>query len=482
MPSWLDHSEAHRLVLAFLQIGAMRKRRTRDLFLATLNRQLGHVLPVSRHDEDMFDMYEIVDACLAYPGAVHALLAIVEKFHEGSRSVKAVRELVEELLPEPLLEPSERRDLYQLARVLESGALGPDDLAMLPLFYREAVGEFGPPLDRVVHSIRDVLAHLEEVPARADDTVPLLWFTGLLAGRAQQDTAAALHSWNERLALRLGMEIPRLSAVPSGRAEEECAYLIIECRPDGADPNGYITSAWLQFSYEQGISLLREDSPRYLHELPELLESLLVQNPQVVNRHVDELTIEFVLPRDLLGLPFDQYQYAPSRFPRRLGLDHPVVVRSLERMRDQQLRRACQRKWNWFRQNSEDAVVTWVVRPDQYGLEQLYALLSEHSQTCLAMSHPPREGPDPVDELHVCLQAGTPIVLWCRVETAPEDFVPGLRELLATDLMSLPRKIQDLRRHAAQLADATHLGNHLTLLFEDADRLPEPYIRFRSPN
>ncbi len=480
MTSSLDPSEAHRLVVAFLQIDAMRKRRTRDLFLSTLNRELGHVLPVSRHDEDMYDMYEIVDVCLAYPGAIHALLGVVERFHPDSRSVKAVRDLVEELLPDPLLEPAERRDLYQLADVLERGALERDELAMLPILYREAVGDFGPPLDRVVHSLRDVLAQLEEVPARADRTLPLLWFTGLLVEQARGPVAAELRSWNERLAGRLGVDAPQPRALPAPREEE--AYLIIECRPDGADPQGYLTSVWLQFSRDLGISLLKEDRPRPLHELPVLVETLLLKNPQVVNRHVHELTIEFVLPRDLIGLPFDQYQYAPGGLRRRLGLDHPVVVRSLERMRDQQLRRSCQRKWAWFRQNPQEVAVTWAARPDEYGFEQLYALLAEHSQVCLAMSYPPGRGGEPMDELQICLQAGTPIVLWCRAGADPDHFVHGVAELLATDLMSLPRKIRSLRRRAAQTADANHLGNHLTLLFEDADRLPEPYVRLRSPN
>lgn len=483
MPGTMDSSERHRLVQAFLRVEAMRKRRTRDIILDILCRDLGHTPGIARQDEDVYDVWQIVDACLLHPGAIHTLLDAIEPFQRGSTSLREARDLVTELLPDPLLLGRERRDVYGLAAVLERGGMSPDEHAMLPALYRQAVGPAGPPLDRMVAGVRDVLMHLEEVAALADGTPPLLLFVHRLAGRSRQPVADELRAWAARFAERLQLD-PERPALRAGRtwSGEESAYLVVECRPDSTDPRCYFTSAWLQFGLEPGVALLREDRPRLFDELPELLETLLVKDPRVVNRHIAEMTIEFVLPRNLLGIPLDQVQYAYAGLSRRLGLDYPVVVRSLERMRSQQLHHSWRQKWTWFQEHPESGIVTWVGRPGEFGPERLYAILAENSKVCLVLAFPPREdGTEPIDEVGVGIQAGTPIVLWCREGTDPERFSTDIRELLASDLMSLPQKIRNLRIRAARSIGNEHPGNHLTLVFEDADRLPEPYLRLRAP-
>lgn len=51
--------------------------------------------------------------------------------------------------------------------------------------------------------------------------------------------------------------------------------------------------------------------------------------------------------------------------------------------------------------------------------------------------------------------------------------------------MKLPRRTMELRRQAlsggGEGAGTAHLGLHLTLVFDDAERIPEPYVRLRSP-
>jgi len=482
----LDHREALHLARLFLKTEAMGSRHSRDLFLGILNRELGYVLAVLRYDKDLYDMLEIVTTCLSRPGVLHTLVECIEHVHPGSRSVQAVRDLVEELLPEPLLRSDERRDLHQLATALERNALGQEGPTLLRLLYREVAGPTGPPLEHMVLSSRDVLSQLEDLQWPDDGVPPLLRFVELLAGRVRDPHSAELHSWLCRFAERRGLPPPS-RPVPAlseqvGRHPPTHAYLVIECRPDSASPDHYLTSAWLQYPGEPGISLLREDLPKPFGELPSLLERLLTRDHHVVNRHASELTVEFVLPRQLVGAPFDQYRYTSRGLPRRVGLDHPVVVRSLDRMRNQHLRRSWQRKWDWFTRNPQDGVVTWVAVSGEYGAERLYAMLAEKSKVCLVMAFAPEDGPDLVDELEIGLQAGTPILLWRREAADPQQFITEVSKLLSADLMSLPQRVQELRIEAAQAVDDRHPGNHLTLLFEDADRVPEPYVRLRTPN
>lgn len=435
---------------------------------------------------DLYDIRQIVITCLSHPGSLQILAGVIERFHPGSDSVRTAGDLVAELLPEPLLLPEERRLLHQFADMLENGGVEPGVLAMAPLLYRDAAGPVGPPLERPVEGLKDVLAELEDLPFQPDAVPPLLKFVESLAGQAHEPVAEELRGWIGRLGERLGLPSSgrALLAFPGhGTAKaEDRAYLIIECRPDSADPDGFLASAWLQYRDEPGTPLLRDDLPRPLDRLPELVETLLVEKAQVANRQVPELTVEFVLPRQMISIPVDQYHYTFKKLRRRLGIDYPIVVRSLERMRDHQMRHSWQGKWSWLRENPGGGDTTWVRAFGECDGERLYAVLCERSNVCLALAFPPREDVESADELEIGLQAGVPIALWSRLETDPDRFVAEIEGLLSSDLMSLPQQVRELRLKAVQTGSPQHPGNHLTLLFEDADRLPEPYLRLQPPN
>src|SRR5581483_5550816 len=58
----LDADDQHRLVDALLRIDAMRTRKDRTLYISALERDLGHRLPLVRHDRDRLDLWALVDA------------------------------------------------------------------------------------------------------------------------------------------------------------------------------------------------------------------------------------------------------------------------------------------------------------------------------------------------------------------------------------------------------------------------------------
>lgn len=489
----LDVADQRRLVAALMGIDGMRVRSTRDLCISVLERGLGHRLELTRHEQDLHDVWQLVDACLARPGGVHMLVEAVENFHRGSRSMLAARAVVDELLPEPLLRPPERRELHQLVQALETQGLNAVYLGELPDLYRNAVGPVGPSLGGAVGGVREVVAHLEEAPLDLDGVPPLLTFVDDLAGYAKGATATALEEWTIRVAERFGLDRERLRrrppgprGLPPGRGgapRKRDAYLVIECRPDGADLDRFLVTAWLQFTGEPGMMLRCDEEPQPLDRLPAMVESLLVEDHRVAGRENPDLTIEFVLPRELANRPFDQFMISVADLPRRLGIEYPVVLRSLDRLRHRALHHNWRRKWERLREDPSGATVHWIGEPGEYDGERLFTLLSDRSAAGLAMAFPPRAGePGGIDELWVGLQAGAPVVLWCRDGRGPDRFARDARDLLDDDLMSLPRRVRDLRREAVlSEAPAEHLGLHLALIFDDADRIPEPYVRLKPP-
>ncbi|GAA2397645.1 hypothetical protein GCM10010191_00380 [Actinomadura vinacea] len=498
----------------------MRLRSTRDLCISVLERDLGHGLHLDRHEQAGHDVWGLVDACLDSPGGIHMLLEAVETFHRGSRSVRALRALVEELLPEPLLAGGERQELNQLVQALERQGLSPFQTAALPLLYQHAVGPVGPPLGLEVRGVRDIIEQLEEMPLRTDGVAPLLVFVNHLAGYARGATATAFGEWTIRFAERSGLSAERLRRLPRilepaapSLDPESDAYLVIECRPDGADPDRFEVTAWLQPAGRPAVMLHCDEEPLPPARLPALVEALLARDGRVVARENPELTIEFVLPRELLDQPFDQFKITIAGVRRRLGVEYPVVLRSMDRLRGGAPWHSWRAKWRRLRADPAGATVHRIAEPGGYDDELLFTLLSEPSSVGLAMAFPPgRGGTGRVDELWVGLQAGMPVAVWCRDGGASGRFADEVRALLESDLPSLPRKVRELRREAVLAQGAQvraeamagqeavavgagavpgagvevrrteeHVGSHLALLYDDADRFPEVYEPLRPP-
>ncbi|MFV2178195.1 hypothetical protein ACFHW2_16105 [Actinomadura sp. LOL_016] len=487
----LDHEDVRRLVEALWRLEALQKQKTRDLYLAYLRKELGVPLPVQRDERDFFDLWRLVEGCLEHPGALHAFVHVVGRFHPGSTTFEHIWQLTWALLPEPLLEPGERRALRELVKSLQDR--GPDSLrpeAVRELFWAvvDPVGS----LDVDTGDIWPVLADLEDRTVDGDGVPPLLSFVEQLAVRTADPMRLRLLRWTEQTAERLGVAhiVRRRRESLTEGPERPRMYLVVAFRPDGVTPDEYLISAWLQSDDGRGVTLrCQDDRPIPVTGLPALVVELLTEERQVVNRpSMSELTLEFVLPLNLLGMQsVDQLRITVDGLERRLGIEHPVVVRSLDRIQKQNYHPAWHRKWSWLRDNPHAAEVCWVTQPGEYPGESLYnMLLSNPSSVCLALAFPPRaDGTGAPDELRIALQAGSPVIAWCRGGRAPDRFTAEFRELLSDGMLALPDTVLKLRRKAVASRDldprADHLGLQLTLLFDDADRFPEPHGRLRAP-
>ncbi|QKG25212.1 effector-associated domain 2-containing protein [Actinomadura verrucosospora] len=483
----LNVDDQHRLVEAILRIDGMRVRRGREVLLAALERDLGHRLPFEHHDQDRLDVWALVDVLLNYPGAAHALVRELERFYKGSLSVAALGDLVRELIPEPWLDREARRELHQLITSLERFDPELTHLGRFPMLYRRAVGPAWPLLDREMRNLHDVVALLEEIPAGPDGVPPLLVFTDDLARYTAQPVAPAIQDWVRRQAVSHGLDDAlrqRQNAQVEARARPEPSetYLIIACTPDALDPDRYLVTAWLQVDREPGSTLHSSDEAIPLSRVPELLEWLLTAESSVVGRPTPDLTVEFVLPRPLLGHPVEDSKIKVAGFEHRIGIKYPVVVRSLDRMRLAAVHHDWRRKWTALCGNSVDAPVCLVTQRGEFDQEELFSRLAE-APAVLALAFPPWAESDEPDEHWVGLLSGAPVMAWCRDGRDPARFAREVKDLLAADLMKLPRRTMELRRQALSGAGAGsgHLGLHLTLVFDDADRIPEPYVRLRPP-
>ncbi|WP_255278910.1 VMAP-C domain-containing protein [Actinomadura madurae] len=284
------------------------------------------------------------------------------------------------------------------------------------------------------------------------------------------------------------MLFQRRRASLTARSEPEPSenYLIIGCTPDALEPDRYLVTAWLQVDREPGNTLQCSDEALPLSRIPELLERLLTSDSLVVNRSNPELTIEFILPRPLLDHPFEQSRINIAGLEHRIGIRYPVVVRSLDRMRLAAVHPDWRHKWGWLSENSVDAPVclvspAWRVRQGGALFQAVDGLHGRTRAGLPALGRRERRAGRALGRA----AGGVPVVAWCRDGRDPARFAREVKELLAADLMKLPRRTRELRRQALaggpDGAGAGHLGLHLTLLFDDAERVPEPYVQLRPP-
>ncbi len=215
------------------------------------------------------------------------------------------------------------------------------------------------------------------------------------------------------------------------------------------------------------------------HILPELVSEVFAKLTKDFPEEVPDLVIEFFLPQDLMSREVDQWEKYDEFLekPLKLGCEHHVVVRSLERLENRTVREYLRKKWGYFRTQVKNQICaqhliclyTWKV----YQRFEVYYQLKIQETTCLGFTFKP-EG----SILLEFLRAGIPVALWPRISGEntgnADEMHTQIHVLISPDnVCKLPALIYEQRCQAGH--DSIHIGNNLTLLWDNPERLPGKY-------
>ncbi|MFE7133031.1 hypothetical protein ACFVIM_19450 [Streptomyces sp. NPDC057638] len=269
---------------------------------------------------------------------------------------------------------------------------------------------------------------------------------------------------------------------------EPGACLLVRLRPL-ADPDHErerLLSYWWRLCEPEPYPVRGGDMRIDLDDLPHHVQSLVEQaETGWAYFRTEELTLEFLLPRELLHLPVEHWAKRGFHGARTsLGEDHPVLLRSLERMERPDTHGRWRRRWDALAEAGAGRV-HWF--PD----DGRSRLLADPPPAVVVLSGPPRhfgaggadgaDGADVdgagVDELGESLRAGVPIVLWDRRGGTDPVFRGELADLMAhKGIRRLPEAVRSLRVDArdedATAGDSSTLGRHVALLWDDPYRRP----------
>ncbi len=326
------------------------------------------------------------------------------------------------------------------------------------------------------------LADLNNLPPQVGRTfsVPLLEFVERIATK--------IHDSNPAMAIRLQLwvdaQAPQLKVTPSeirtlrALVQERGVYahVLLDIEPDPHNPEAaFVIRAWSCVDGRcEPIDLPPEDPdlrPRPLLDVRRILTEFLGDLPGYVPEGAD-VTIEVFLPRPLLCWDIDRWMIqVGQRHEMPVGFHHRLVVRWRDRVKVARI--YWNRKWSNVRDGSAmlDSVF-WLDSPRVDCNSLYFELFDRNDLYCAGFAFSPPENPDSEDDLVTILNAGVPIALWLRQSANNQHCAKQhiLEALKGKSVADLPEAVRAARRQAFKEKDQEHVGNHLTLLWDDASR------------
>lgn len=366
-------------------------------------------------------------------------------------------------------------------------------------------------------TVWDLFLYLVGLAAPPDGVPP--WMTLLdrvardLGPRTQRDLPkltrqSALELGGPDLAARLDQaRWARRTPVPAARPSAD--YLLIGIAPDPLTLDWYTVSYWLQSPDERGrmvttpgstvrrvrlgqatlrdprtagrpgeerADALRDMQLAALEEAVGEIVSLVEVEEGARGRGAD-LRLEFVLPLALLNLPVHWWSAGRGGSRAKLAARYEVVLRSLDRLRNQGWYREWIKRWKRLQSgfDCEPVFMTADGFPgDTRDASGLVARLNDERYVAVMLSEPPdpwrSRGPY---EAEAALSSGLPVLLWHRTEEANVEIERSVNQLLRGRLPDLPARVAAARRQVlVRTPEANPVTEHLAVLWDDPGRNP----------
>jgi hypothetical protein len=427
--------------------------------------------PRSDHLDE--DVEGIVRWCAEQPDGLRQLAVAVRALEGSSTEADRIETLAEIGLPTRVLEPRERELVEQLLSLL-------DDRERAGLLHglTNRWSERNRPDAR---DPRALVSGLEDSIPGADDLHPLYVVLSRLVHAVWDRLATDDLRYNgvgdlvSQVGQRTGVPPERLTDPPSPASTSDRQYFVVRLAESGRDPSRMLLDIWLVDDGDWSRRYASDETHTLDQIGPKIDEELARLAADEID--VGELRVEFILPRRLLSHPVDQWLMAAPGVTSPIGVHYPVVVRDLLRMRNRIIRKNWQLRCRSLATHGVQAVADAVrYEPLNPADPDLYPELMRNRNlpACMVVLGPsadyvPRR-------IQSWLTAGLPVIAWCRHNDAYSQFDRHLPNVITgRGINGLPLAVWQLRQDAGvnePVAGIEHVGRHIVLLWDDADRIP----------
>lgn len=428
------------------------------------------------------------------------LAALCEElhYHDGDQQPKALHDLDNVLHDLQLLPPISWVRIIEIQGILAKVPLTQSDLDHLYGYSRPGIGWEQPmgrdPADTLTRIVRQLAGAVKDHRG----SQALVEFVRRLRSEFPERVATVkdqLDDWEAAMCTHLGLvqvSQARNDAAPPPTLVIQIALAPGVVEPDLAAPRSVsiIFDAWLltdtarQLVHREALSL-EQAAARFVDVEKEAVT--------LANVSSDVLPIEFVLPQELLLYPLEAWTIRRSKrsLPTTIAHMHPVFVRSLDRLHPDDLV-AIKPHWEsrWQRRtiidlkmlNHPQTAHDTLVRIDACGqsMPSIAAALANMKRVMVLQTAHLNDD-DRFAILGSVIDQGYPIALIVRGSSAdPAQTATVLCTVLATESSfdNLPSLVMAQRQAAGEADDAQHYGHHLTLLWDNPERIP-PVIFYR---
>ncbi|KUO15908.1 VMAP-C domain-containing protein [Streptomyces dysideae] len=464
------------LTRILLRLDGFRDEQTRRVLLEELAAETGEQIEVGGADS-LQQARSLIRQCTRRPDVMPVLVDLLRDFHGDIAETLRFRELTPRLVSPPLLTGDERDELLSMLHPRENDS------------WRGAYAWAAPLVPERPEDLRHALELLEDLISPSRHVPPLVRFVLALADRSAPHDRRRLREWADRVAERLGVPAVREAGptVPDRPGPRESVTLVLRLQPFLPGRPEYLLSVWLGHGDRQWMPLVHEDEPQRLDQISARIDDFLV-----TAREYDRdgpSRIEFMLPRELINLPVEQWPVSESvSGPEQpLGCLYPVVVRDQDRQRDPDVRRLWEAKWRRLRHEHLDASSSLLFDAGRSDADRRDLVPRMQPALCVLFAGTAtwdERGNRLQEHLEVALESGVPIMLWDR--RGGIESTHFFRESLAPELADergrarLPHTILDLRRRTAELDDTYRFAG-LALLWDDPERSPVQAGGFQAP-
>lgn len=360
--------------------------------------------------------------------------------------------------------------------------------------------------------VKRMLLRLHTALKQSDSTHPLLtlvWHLVQIASEPNSpqelvDLTALLTDWFDKAASSLGIT----SAVEHLKNQVDAdrlrlrdleLYLLISLKRSSKARNQYVFSAWRVLTHDRSKTWFIEDiqpielpgrADREVGQaaLPTLVKELVDQLAEELDSAKNRLTVELLVPYELLGCDADQWKLGLGS--DLIGSDYKVVIRSWDRSYDKNCKERFP-KWKekWDRLHADPKPAVRFLGREHVSEDGALLRVPAKAPPCAPLDFVPavdgKNGIAPV--LRDVIDKGIPIAIWPRKTC--ED-AAKLREFLSelTSKKSLREWREEVRTFRQEALDATkpddHPGSHLALLWDNPHKLPPDALgkaRLRTP-
>jgi vWA-MoxR associated protein C-terminal domain/Caspase domain len=282
---------------------------------------------------------------------------------------------------------------------------------------------------------------------------------------------AGHHGTAEEEASRPSAFTRRVIDMTSRPEPGELVYFTVQLEPGGFQSGRYLTTVRSQAPGDYPVVLMTDDRPGPLEEVPRRLGPVLAALGSRVARA--NLSVEFVLPDELLQAPVDEWVVNGGV----LGADYPVVVRSLNRSRDPVMYTSWRNKWSQLQDSAR-----WSAALIGAPQDLVSGLRSDSLPSCLFLGFTPgqvatAESSAERDVIKLAVAMGIPAMVWPRSNHAG-DIERLYSRTMSAGLKRLPRSVHELRRDSVY---ASGRGPGLTLLWDDPQRDTTDSVLLEAP-